>query len=258
MPMMVHLTSAKNVKQIARTGIRKGERGVYCMPVLPDYYTSHQWLRELKRWGPGPFVAIYFRLHDDELVGCGPFWEAHRCVPVAEAVRLFRQQSETQGWEILVPRSIASRELHKVQALSQVLGWRYHPNAHARPWCNCPACVSRGEFNASKKREQRSALTYDEILAKLRRLHAEMEECQDPEANDDEIMQLLYLLQSRKAGQASDFLFLVEYSSNDVLEALADLLGVYKGKEAKRLLQEVNARRRGDQVNIREVVYGDD
>jgi hypothetical protein len=37
MPMMVHLTPAKNVKQIVRTGIRKGERGVYCMPVLQDY-----------------------------------------------------------------------------------------------------------------------------------------------------------------------------------------------------------------------------
>jgi hypothetical protein len=248
MPIMVHLTPAKNIRQILRTGIRKGERGVYCMPVLQDYYTSHQWLRELRRWGPGPFVAIYFRLDDDEMVGCGPFWEAHSSVPMAEAVRLFRQQSDTQGWEILVPRSIASRDLHKIQALSQVLGWRYSPKSHNRPWCNCPSCVSRGEFNSSKKRERRSSLKYDEIIASLHRLNAQVDECQSREENDNEIMSLLYSLQYRKAGHVSDFLFLLDYPSNDVLESLADLLGVYKGREAKRLLQEVNIRRGEDRA----------
>lgn len=244
MPTMVHLTPAKNVKQILRTGIRKGERGVYCMPVLQDYYTSHQWLRELRRWGPGPFVAMYFRLNDAEIVRCGPFWEAHCSVSVAEAVRLFRQQSDTQGWEILVPRSIATKELHKVQALSQVLGWRYRPNSHAKSWCNCPYCVSRGEYNSSKKREiPERQLSYDEIIASLHRLNAQVDVCPKREENDDEILSLLSSLHSQKAGRASDFLFLFDYPSDDVLESLADLFGVYKGKEAKRLLQEINTRR---------------
>jgi hypothetical protein len=155
MPMMVHVTSAKYGRQILRAGIHRGERGVYCMPVLQDYYASHQWARELRRWKPGPLVAIYFRIDDDEIVGCGPYWGAHHSLSAAEAVRLFRQQPDTQGWEILIPRSIAPGELHKVRTLAQMPGWRYSPGSHKRPWCNCPACVSRGEFNSRKKREQR-------------------------------------------------------------------------------------------------------
>jgi hypothetical protein len=257
MPMMVHLTSAKNVRQIMRTGIHKDGRGVYCMPVLPDYYTSHQWLRELRRWKTGPLVAIYFRLDDDEIVECGPYWQAHRSLSVVEAVRLFRQQlEETQGWEIIVSRSITSGEIHKVRALSQTLGWRYSPGVRSRPWCNFPVCVSRGEFNSSKKRERRITLSYQEILAQLQRLHAlaQAEECQKRNESEDEMVGLLSSLHYRKAGQASDFRFLLASSSNDVLESLADLLGTYKGRAAKRLLREVNTRRevRGASIDYEE------
>ena len=243
MPIMVHLTPAKNVRQILCTGIRKRDGGVYCMPVLQDYYTSHQWLRELRRWGPGPFVALYFRLSDDEVIKCGPYWDTHDSVLAVEAVRLFREQPDTQGWEIIVPRSIKARELHKVQALSQVLGWRYRPNSHERSWCNCRVCVSRGEFNSSKKREQRQSDSYNEIIARLHWLDAQVEECQDRTENDDEIAILLYSLYYRKAGQTSDFRFLLEYPSGEVQEALADLLSVYKGRDAKQLLEEINDRR---------------
>jgi len=41
MPMLVHLTPEKHLSRIVRNGIRS-DRGVYCMPVLPDYYVSHQ------------------------------------------------------------------------------------------------------------------------------------------------------------------------------------------------------------------------
>ena len=243
MPVMVHLTSAKYVQRISRTGIHKGKRGVYCMPVLQDYYSSHQWLRELRRSKPGPLVAVYFRLNDDEQVECGLYWQTHYSLSVVEAVRLFRQQSDIQGWEILVPRSIKPGELHKVQALSQVLGWRYSPGSHKQSWCNCPVCVSRGEFNASKKRETRVSFSYKEVIATLRRLNDQVGECQDHKENEDEIIRSLDELYYRKAGQASDLLFLLDYPSNDVLEALAELLEVYKGRQAKRMLREVNRRR---------------
>ncbi len=55
MPICVHLTSEKNAKQILRTGIKavangvNGQKGIYCMPILQNFYASHQWLRELKR-----------------------------------------------------------------------------------------------------------------------------------------------------------------------------------------------------------------
>lgn len=143
---------------------RHSEKRTRCLlyACVQDYYTSHQWLRELRRWKPGPLVAVYFHLDDDEIVECGPYWEVHHILPAVEAVRLFRQQSDTQGWEIVVPRSIVPRDIHKVRTLSQVLGWRY---------------------------------------------------------------------------------FLLDSPSNDVLEALADLLGIYKGRAARQLLQEINIRR---------------
>jgi hypothetical protein len=240
---MVHLTPAKNIKRISRTGICKNGRGVYCMPVLQDYYTSHQWLRELRRWGPGPFVAVYFRLDDHEIVECGPYWQKHRSLPAAQAVQLLRQQEDAQGWEIFVPRSISSRELHTVRYLPQVLGWRYSPTSHEKPWCHCPVCVSRGEFNSSKKREKREYLTYSEIMTRLHSLHTQAQECYAHEENIQEMVLLLDTLRYRKAGAASDFLFLVDFPSDDVLDALYDLFSVYKGITARRLLRVVTARR---------------
>jgi hypothetical protein len=56
MPLLVHLTPEKYVARIVRNGIRTG-RGVYCLPVLPSYYVSHQWLRELKRRGQRTILA---------------------------------------------------------------------------------------------------------------------------------------------------------------------------------------------------------
>lgn len=247
MPMMVHLTSARNVQHIRRTGIHKDGPGVYCMPVLQDYYLSHQWLRELRRWMPGPLMAVYFRLDDEEMVTCGPYWQAHRTLSVVEAVRLFRQHDEPmQGWEIVVPRSITPNEIHKIRAISQVLGWRYSPGARSRPWCNCLACVSRGEFNASKKRERRHVLPYPEILTQIQRLHIRMQtqEGQERIESEGEIVGLLYSLYHRKAGQASDFRFLLASPSPAVLGALVDLLDVYKGRTARRLLREATSLRR--------------
>ncbi len=243
MPMMVHLTPAKNIKHILRTGIHKNDHGVYCMPVVQDYYISHQWLRELRRWGPGPFVAVYFRLDDDEMVECGHYGQNHRLLPAKQAVQLFLRQKDAQGWEIFVRRSISSRELHKIRTLSQVIGWRYSPGSHARPWCNCPACVSRGEYNSRKKRERHEHLNYYEIISRLHHLSVRAPECQDRVEHDLDIICLLDTLRYRKAGLASDLLFLLDYPSDDVLMSLADLLSIYKGVPARRLLQAVNARR---------------
>ncbi len=48
MAILVHLAPEKLGARFLKSGIRKG---VYCMPLLPNYYASHQWLRELKRGG---------------------------------------------------------------------------------------------------------------------------------------------------------------------------------------------------------------
>lgn len=94
MPILVHLTSHKNTQKIIRYGIigfkrniyceveqqkiyKEISKAVYCMPVLPNYYISHQWLRELKRSGQKNFVGVYFRLDSKELVWIGRYNQPH-------------------------------------------------------------------------------------------------------------------------------------------------------------------------------------
>ncbi len=60
MTLLVHLTAAKNIRAVRRTGIRAaghgqgGGAGVYCLPVLPSYQITYQWVRELRRGGQAP------------------------------------------------------------------------------------------------------------------------------------------------------------------------------------------------------------
>ena len=67
MTMLVHITPAKNTRAIRRSGIRavsgghEGVSGVYCLPVLPSYQITHQWVRELRRGGQRTLVAVYFQ-----------------------------------------------------------------------------------------------------------------------------------------------------------------------------------------------------
>jgi hypothetical protein len=245
MSILVHLTAEKNVKRILQSGIHKGKYGVYCLPVLPNYFISHQWLRELKRGGQRTFVGIYFHVPDDEMVLFGHYNKPHTNITVAEATRILYQQSDTQGYEMILMRTIEPNELHKIQAVPQVMGWRYSPDAHQRQWCNCPVCVSRGEFNSRKKRRslEGCVLTYDEILASLHAFDEEYRQNDEyDEDNDFQINNLLFELIHRKAGQALDLAFLIDYPSIDVLEVLIDVFSMYKGKEAQQLLQQTNER----------------
>ena len=161
MPICVHLTSEKNVRHILRNGIkampvRTGGKGVFCMPVLPNYYASHQWLRELKRgWRGRPLlVAIDFCLPSNEIVLVGHFSEPHVEVTIAEAARIIMSAEDPLGYEILLPRSVGRNEIHKVRSVSQVIGWRYYPRAKGkRPFCTCHFCIG-GEFGANKLRQR--------------------------------------------------------------------------------------------------------
>ena len=63
-----------------------------------------------------------------------------------------------EGWEVLVPRRIAAREIHRVRRLPQVLGWRYWPEAHGRPPCTCDWC-QRGQFGGRKIRARAARAT---------------------------------------------------------------------------------------------------
>jgi hypothetical protein len=71
MAMFVHLTSESRIARIRRNGIARlhkavgtSPEGVYAVPVAPNFYASHQWLRELKRRNQGPIAGVYFRIPD--------------------------------------------------------------------------------------------------------------------------------------------------------------------------------------------------
>jgi hypothetical protein len=171
MPMLVHIADARNTRGIAKTKIKGNKRrvptkqgfvelrnAVYCMPVLKDYFTSHQWLRELKRDGTRTMVGVYFRLHSEEKIWFGRYNEPHFEMPLGEAIKRVMERKDALGFEIIVPRSIDGKEIHRVKPLPQLLGWRFYPKAHGRKPCLCRGCIGRGEIKSKRLREKGKAL----------------------------------------------------------------------------------------------------
>ncbi len=164
MAMFVHLTPEARVARIRRNGIRRGRAavgrpvaGVHSVPVTRNFYVSHQWLRELKRSHAAPFAGVYFRIPDDELVYVGHYGKAHGWMTAADATRAFLTTQDPRGWEVIVPRRIEAREIHRVRRLPQVLGWRYRPGSNGTPpFCVCDFCT-RGRYGGRRMRERQRA-----------------------------------------------------------------------------------------------------
>ena len=158
--MFVHLTPESELARIRRNGVARSRRvrgelpsGVYAVPVTRNFFVSHQWVRELKRHNVSRTIAgIYFRVPDEEMVWVGHYNQSHRRVSAAEAVAEFMAAENREGWEVIIPRRIEAKEIHRVKALPQVLGWRYFPDAKGKPpFCTCEYCT-RGEYGARRLR----------------------------------------------------------------------------------------------------------
>lgn len=230
----MHLTPAKNVRRIQRAGITASRSGVFCMPVLPSYVLSHQWLRELRRGGQRLISAVHFRIPDVEPVLVGHYSTAGTELTAAEAVSVIQRAPDPRGYQIVVPRSIAPAELHRIRRVRQVTGWRYHPDAHGRRPCTCPACLGRGEYRAADLR-RRFPLeppdpTKPQLLAQLRNAD-----------NDDELIDALYGLARRSRGDVADIAELIDHASPEVRCAVAVALHNYRGSRARRLLARLAA-----------------
>ena len=87
--------------------------GVFAVPISHNFYASHQWLRELKRRNEGPIVGIYFRILDEERVWVGHYGQAHRWLAAAEAIAEFSGADDSLGWQVVIPRRIEAKEIHK-------------------------------------------------------------------------------------------------------------------------------------------------
>jgi len=156
MAMFVHLTTESRTSGVQRNGIvrlRKARgttpAGVYAVPVTRNFYASHQWLRELKRRNQGPIAGIYF----PQPVWLGHYGQVHRLVSAAEAVAQFTRADDPLGWQVVIPRRIEPKEIHKIRQLPQVIGWRFSPNAKGRLPCTCKFCI-RGDYGSAKLRKR--------------------------------------------------------------------------------------------------------
>jgi hypothetical protein len=164
MPVFVHLAPESRVALIQRNGIGRlrkplGARpgGLFAVPVTRNFYVSHQWLRELKRRGVGAISGVYFRLPDDEPVWVGHYGQAHRLMTAVQAAAEFSSAEDRHGWEVIVPRRVGPKEIHRVRALPQVVGWRFSPRAKGKPpYCTCKYCT-RGNYGARRLRERLGA-----------------------------------------------------------------------------------------------------
>jgi hypothetical protein len=121
------------------------------MPVLPNFYVSHQWLRELRRRGRPPLIAVDFVVPDDEQVLVGHYSRAHEEMTAAQASSLLMRADDPLGYGVVLPRGVAPAEIAGTRGMPQVVGWRYWPEARGRRPCPCPVC-QRGNIGASKVR----------------------------------------------------------------------------------------------------------
>src|SRR5687768_6098839 len=127
MAMFVHLATEHDARAIRRAGIRlprtrgRAPRAIYAMPVTPNFFVSHQWLRELKRRNAGPVCGIYFRIGDDERVTLGHYGRNHREMTAAEAIATVMRMRDVEGFEVTISRAIHADEIHEVRDLPQVV-----------------------------------------------------------------------------------------------------------------------------------------
>ena len=155
MVFFIHITDKKDEQLVMRNGIRAakrrtGVRGVYATPVVPNFATTHQWARELKRRGIRTLICVQFKIPDEELVLIGQYNGQKLEMAAAEALGAVLNHTDPMGLEVVIPRRITAREVTRTYPAPRITGWRYYPNAKGKqPFCHCKWC-NRGEIRASR------------------------------------------------------------------------------------------------------------
>jgi hypothetical protein len=238
MAEFVHITTARSSGRIQRSGIaarshgRLDGQGVYCMPVLPSFTLTYQWVRELRRWHPGVLVAVHLRLPDDEPVTVGRYSAPPRDVTAAQAVAAVRELDDPRGYEVFVPRAVTAAEVRRIRDVPQGVGWRYLPGAHGRRPCPCPGCLPRGGYKVAKLRQRypdnAPPMPKGELMAQLRSA-----------TTADEIIDVLCELGRGRRGGAEELAYLADHPDPHVRDTLESVLRAYRGREARRLRERL-------------------
>lgn len=155
MVSFIHIADKKDEQAILGSGIkamkrRSGIRGVYALPVVPNYATTHQWARELKRRGNRTLICVQFKIPDVEPVLVGKYNGEKLEMTAAEAAGVVLNHSDPMGLEVIIPRKITANEVTRTYLAPRIIGWRYYPTAKGKPpFCHCKWC-NRGEIRASR------------------------------------------------------------------------------------------------------------
>src|SRR6478735_5151925 len=195
MPRLVHLAPERLVRRIERAGLRGGSsvvvadgvthkivEGVFAMPVVPDFAVTHQWLRELRRWGRGRMVAVHFSIPAEEPVYVGRYNSEKSYGPARRMIPIILHKPF--GAEVLVPRSIPIRDVIAILRIRQDVGWVENPDTPHKFDCVCVACLPSGSPRLKRRIRRayqaalasaKAAQSSDELLQFLNSLYLPLE-----------------------------------------------------------------------------------
>lgn len=234
MPTLIHLADEKDAASIKQNGIKIGKfrSGIYCMPVLQNFYLSHQWLRELKRRGVKTFVGVYFKVDSKTMVFAGRYNNNHQHITIGEAIKEIQSIEDPLGYEIIIDHKIEAKAIHKIKNLPQNIGWRYQPRSNGKKPCSCEYCI-KSSIKADRIRKkyelQEPIIPYSELLKQLKK-----------EDNVDVIENLLYSVRAKKRrGDPAELLFLLNKNSVLIDREFALTLAKFHHKNTKTVLYKL-------------------
>ena len=231
MPTLVHLADERDTQKILNGGIKVGKyrSGIFCMPVLPNFYITHQWLRELKRRGVKTFAGVYFRVDSSQMVFAGRYNQEHTHITLGQAIKEIMSLDDPLGYELIIDRKIEPKEIDKIRSLPQNIGWRYQPGSKGKKPCSCDYCI-KGDIKANKIRER---LNPKDKIEDYQTLVSKIMNSQ----NDEEVEELLCKIQTKKRrSDPSELMHLLDKYNSYVNCALASTLGFFRHKNTEALL----------------------
>ncbi|MDR2869643.1 MAG: hypothetical protein LBV04_04250 [Deferribacteraceae bacterium] len=236
MAVFMHLFPESKKLAIIKNGIIAGklhfenlDSGVFCMPVIQDFYATHQWAREMMRWGKKSLMAAYFRIPDQECVYFGHYNDTHSKNTADIATKAFYDLEDRMGFQVVIPRKIASKEIFRTKSIP-AMGWRFYPAAKGKTPCLCPACLGRGEYGSAKMLKQKFDAHFKSLSSQL------------PASKQIDIlviMQGMIADHSLRFAKWQELLNKVDMSKQEVIPSLCDLLLTLKNSQASKMVLEL-------------------
>lgn len=113
--------------------LARWDKGVFVMPVSPNYLLSHQWIAEIERcYKHVPISAIYLEIPDETKVYYGHYAGYKQIATASEVSGYFYEKIESDeissllGFEVIIPCNSLTG-ITKVKHYIKRVGWRIYP-----------------------------------------------------------------------------------------------------------------------------------